>query len=185
MSAWTVIAHQELSSNILEINFDNIPQDGTDLLCMISVRPEDAAEAIFIYRLNDSTSGYTGRDLRGSGSSSFSTSNLTTLTQATGAWGRLTTTDIQSSAWTANTFSNTQLYIPNYTSSVAKSISFDTVAENNATTTNMAVSAHAWSGTDAITKLSFSIHQNENSATYSSFTLYKITKGSSGGVTVS
>jgi hypothetical protein len=51
---------------------------------------------------------------------------------------------------TANTFGNTEFYIPNYTSSNYKSFSVDGVTENNATAA-FALYAGLWSNTAAIT----------------------------------
>jgi hypothetical protein len=60
---------------------------------------------------------------------------------------------------TASTFSNTELYIPNYTSNVAKSFSVDTSSETNAASGINGLGAGLWNpGTQAaITSIGFSI----------------------------
>jgi hypothetical protein len=51
---------------------------------------------------------------------------------------------------TANTFSNCEMYIPNYTGSTAKSVSAESVTENNATGALAVMVAGLWTGTAAI-----------------------------------
>jgi hypothetical protein len=86
-------------------------------------------------------------------------------------------------ASTANTFSNSSIYIPNYRASTAKSISVDTSTERNTVNSINAIVAGLWNSSDAITSLTLTAEVG-NFAQYSSATLYGITKGSN-GVTVS
>jgi hypothetical protein len=57
------------------------------------------------------------------------------------------------SNWTANTFSNGEIYIPNYAGSNYKSWSSDAVTENNATSADMSLVAGLTSITAAITSI--------------------------------
>jgi hypothetical protein len=76
---------------------------------------------------------------------------------------------------TTSTFTNSEIYIPNYTSSNQKSISGDAVNENNSSSTNVQARlvAWKWSGTTAISSILFSTNTG-NFVQYSTFTLYGI-----------
>ena len=140
------------------ITFDNIPGTYTDLLIKFSVRRRfNNPNGIYI-KINNSTSNFTGRILRGDGSS------VSSLTDA-----RLIGTDT-TTAQTANTFSSGELYLPNYTSSNNKSFSSDCVSENNGTTAYADLVAGLWSNTAVITSVAI---ENEM-AQYSTATLYGI-----------
>lgn len=155
------------------IDFTGIPQTGTDLLLTVAVRGADTDGWV---RINsDSGTNYSTRELRGNGTSAASAS----LTSQTAMSLR---NAVNPTTWTANTFSNATLYIPNYTGSLAKSGSVDFVTENNATAANMGIIANLWTGTAAITSLSLYM-TGLNWVQYSTASLYTITKGS-GGATV-
>jgi hypothetical protein len=85
---------------------------------------------------------------------------------------------INTDSATASTFSNTELYIPNYTSTNNKSISVDGVAESNSSSSNnraVALSAGLYhpSSNVAITSLKFTPSAS-TFAQYSTATLYGI-----------
>ena len=81
-----------------------------------------------------------------------------------------TTTD------TPNTFSNGEMYVPNYAGSTQKSASLDSVAENNASTAYMAMQAGLWTGTAAITSIALTpdTSTSPSFSQYSTATLYGI-----------
>jgi hypothetical protein len=79
-----------------------------------------------------------------------------------------------STGLTSNTFSNSEIYIPNYAGSNKKSFSADIVMENNATTAFSTLNASLWQGTAAISSLTFFDHNGNNFVQYSSFYLYGI-----------
>ena len=152
----------------------DIPSDYTDLVVMLSGRSSHSGTVDdFIIAINGSTSNFSYRHLYGDGSSA-------------GSYG--TTTNYQ--GWvngntsTANTFGSIQLYIPNYRSAVAKSISNDHITENNATTSYQGLISSLWNVTDPITSITLDL-QNGNFMEHSSASLYGITAGSDGIVTVS
>jgi hypothetical protein len=129
------------------IEFTNIPQTYTDLVLKVSARdnrPTNIINYIEIF-FNNSASTYSQKDLSTNGSTVYSTGNDLgankpyTYGTASGA--------------TANTFGNSEIYIPNYTSSNAKSFSIDSITENNGTEVRYALSAASWSGTSAITSI--------------------------------
>jgi hypothetical protein len=172
MSAWTVIGHVEVpSGGQAEIEFSSIPQTYTDLFLVLSCRTNEAG-VTSSSRLELNSSGGNSRRLNGNGS---------TVTTGTNATLELLLNGTSSSA---STFSNIQIYIPNYTSSSAKSISIDQVVENNATEGFTRLTAGLSTTTSSVT--SAKVYQaGVTIAQYSSATLYGVLKGSSGGVTVS
>jgi hypothetical protein len=155
------------SAGASSVTFANIPQTGyTDLVVKASVRNATGLDHLQM-AFNGSTSTYTLRSLRGNGSAaaSFVGSDYGV------------TAAIESGYYSSDTstFSNTEIYIPNYTSSNAKSVSIDAVQEANATTAYMVLNAGLWSGTGAITSIVFS-GQGYSFAANSTFYLYGVAK---------
>jgi hypothetical protein len=173
----TLIETKTLGTAQAAIEFTSIPQDATDLCVMASLRTTTSGdEQNGTLTFNDSTSGYSEKMLVGYGDSRTSVSQ-----SGSGiSWALIATGNSQ----TSNTFSNSAAYIPNYTSSAAKSVSGDAVSENNATAAQMRIDAALWNNTAAITKVSVTCGSG-NFSIGSTISLYKITKGSSGGVVVS
>lgn len=151
------------SGGTTSIEFTNIPQTGTDLLIVASLRQDSANPNTIGVSLNSSVSG-SARRMRGDGASvgSSTESNLY-VTQAPGT------------AYTGNTFSSMSIYISNYTSSSNKSISWETVIENNATASRQDVIAANSTTTSSITAVAL-VNPNSNIVQYSSASLYIITK---------
>lgn len=170
----TLIETKTLGSAQANIEFTSIPQDGTDLIVLLSDRMATANDTSIYIEFNGSTTGYNMTRLGGTGSSIFSQA----FSEQIAASG-------QNANFTANTFGNDSIYIPNYTSSTSKTWSSDCVTENNATGAYSQIIAGLWSGTSAITSLLLKINGGSNLAAGTTVSLYKITKGSSGGVTVS
>jgi hypothetical protein len=165
---YTLIEHKKLDTAAASITFSNIPQNFTDLYLMVSLRNDTNNDEIGLL-LNGSSSNFSQRSLRGEGTTVLSQSRTTNS-----LWLGAT-----KSPYTANTFGNCQLYIPNYTSSANKSLSFDSSLENNATDGRNGINAILWSVTDAIT--SIELDANANFAQNSSATLYGITRTSAIG----
>jgi len=164
-----LIESKTLGTAQASIEFTSIPQDGTDLVVFCSLRTNVNAIAA---TLSFNTGGtYTRRRLQGDGSSVISdTASVDLVVNA-------------STGTTTNTFSNTQIYIPNYTGSTAKSYSSDSVTENNSTEAYQTLIAGRWSETAAITSLKITVANTLDAG--SIISLYKITKGSDGIVTTS
>ena len=127
-----------------EIIFSAIPQTGQDLYVVLSARNTNSDQKLWI-QFNSSAAGYVYRGLVGNGSSAYSGLN--------GDGNDRIATNSQVVPLAANTFGNTAIYIPNYTSSAAKSVSIDAVGEQNAATSYMDIDAASWSGTAAITSV--------------------------------
>ena len=152
------------SGGVFSVTFSSIPATYTDLKILMSVR-DTGSGTNFNLTFNGNGSGYNTIRLYGNGSSTFSDS-FSAQAAAYIGWDTLST-------YTANTFSNIEFYIPNYTSSNYKSISNDGVSENNATTATQGLHAALWQNTAAITSLSIS-SGGTNNAQYSTFYLYGI-----------
>ena len=159
------------SGGAASIEFSAIAADWTDLLVKFSLRTTQTAVSDYItVYFNGSTTGYSYRFVRGNGSNAVSDDV-----------GRLY---VNANSATANTFGNGEIYIPNYGSSVAKSFSSDSVAENNGTEGLQVIQANLWSGTAAITSIELDPALG-TFVEFSSASLYGITKGSDGTTTVS
>jgi len=132
------------AGNLGSIEWNNIPQTGKDLMVLFSLRSTRTGgpESITNWYLNASSSGYTYRRLRGTGSAVDSLSGSEQWPAAA-----------NSNSVTTNTFGNGSLYISNYTNSTAKSGSIDSVSENNSTNAIQTILATSWSGTSAVTSL--------------------------------
>ena len=170
-----LIETKTLTVAAASIEFTSIPQTFTDLVLLSSARTDRAENFgdVITIRPNGSTSGISGRRLYGTGSTSVS--NTTSFIPAAMA----STTN-----QTSNTFGNSICYIPNYTSANQKSFSLDGVSENNAVSAIQIISAGLWTGTSAIT--SFILIAEFGALQIGSvFSLYGVTKGSDGIVTVS
>ena len=147
------------------IDFTSISNAYTDLCLKLSARAGQAA----VYttckiEFNNSTTGYTLRQLFGSGSSASSgNSNVSIYFDVVGANA------------TSTTFGNAEFYIPNYTSSNNKSVSFDGVTENNATEAYTELYAGLWSNSAAITSIKLT-STSGNFVQHSTAYLYGIVK---------
>jgi hypothetical protein len=155
------------SGGVSAVEFTNIPQTYTDLLIKISARSSTTTLALNL-TVNGSTSGYSERLMYADGAS---------LAGATASSAFINWLNLQnSSSSTSNTFSNCEIYIPNYTVSDSKSFSGDTVVETNAVSTNQIyVNAALWANTAPITSIKFTPGSGLV-AQYSTATLYGIRK---------
>ena len=145
------------------IDFLAIPQNYTDLKLVYSVRTNRATTIdAFYLRFNAETNdnNNSNKYIEGNGATASSGTNLANI---------LTT----AASATASTFSNYEIYIPNYTSSNQKSISIDGVTENNASTSYLDLIAYKWSGTAAINQISL-VPFAGTIVQYSTATLYGI-----------
>jgi hypothetical protein len=162
----TLIASNTVGSGgVSSVTFSSIPATYTDLLLKISARTNrSAVQDNLAISLNNSSSSFSGITLYGygSGAGAFSTGGNTDVSIFDGA------------SSTASTFSNGDIYIPNYTSSNYKSWSADSVEENNNTTAYSYLNAGLWSNTAAITSITFASANSASFVQYSTFYLYGI-----------
>ena len=152
----------ELNASAASVTFSNIPQTGyTDLKLVISARTTRALETDAIsLSFNGVATNQTSRYVEGTGASAGSSSLTSFRTQATGATA------------TANTFGNSEFYIPNYTGNTFKSASSDGVSENNATAAYAWLVANLWSSTAAITSITVTDLNSADFVANSTFSLY-------------
>jgi len=156
------------SGGASSVTFSSIPQTYTDLKIVISARDarSDAAVSNINFNFNNVGAGtnYSGNYIYGSGSGV--TASTAGISGGAVAFG---TAAIN----TANTFGNAEVYIPNYTSSNYKSLSSDSVSENNATAGYDLLLAGLWSNTSAINSIIITPLYSPF-AEYSTFYLYGI-----------
>ena len=170
-NTYTLIASNTLSTATASVTFSSIPATYTDLLVKISARNTGSEINGIVYvQPNAATTNLSGRLLYGTGSAAGSAS----YTSDPAIWGYCC-----GDTSTASTFSSSEFYIPNYAGSTYKSISVDSVSENNATDARASLMAGLWSDTTAITSLKFltadnSAFASKNFKQYSTFYLYGI-----------
>lgn len=160
------------------IEFTSIGSTYTDLVLFTSIRSSTTGSAGAGYQerlniyFNNSTSSYSERWLQAEGGTA--TGSGTNYFGSSGTNG-LAGTAVPSD-WTASTFNNNLIYIPNYAGSTNKSWSVDGVAENNGSFGSLMLAAGLWSNTAAITSIKLSLRNTPNMVQYSSATLYGILK---------
>jgi hypothetical protein len=150
------------------ISFTSIPSTYTDLKLVISARTNRASDGDYIYLSLNGSQADSGKYMKGYG---------TTEDSGTVSDNYIT---IPSTNNTASTFSNYQIYIPNYTNTTTKSISSLGTLENmNATSNALSFGAFIWSSTSASTSAVSSITLTGRFGSfvqYSRATLYGISK---------
>ena len=151
------------SGGAASIEFTSIPQTYTDLKIVCSARADDngVADGFGIIAFNATTTGFSSKQIQGSGSA---------VTSASPAYRNSL---VVGTAATANTFSNVEFYIPNYTSANNKSFSVESVTENNATEAYASFAAGLWSNSAAITSIKLA-DDTKTIFQYSTATLYGI-----------
>ena len=148
------------------MDFTSIPSTYTDLVLKVSGKgtfTTGVADSAYI-RFNGSSTSYSSRRLQGDGS----VANSTTFTEI---YFRIDNTGTGQTS----IFGNAELYIPNYAGSTNKSVSSDSVEENNGTEAYTNLNAGLWSNTAAINQITL-YPNNGNFAQYSTATLYGISK---------
>jgi len=146
------------------IDFQNIPATYTDLVILCSIRSDRASQSGSSAGIsfNNTTANRTMRDISGDGSnaSSGNTTQFYIRVPALSA--------------TASIFGNAIIYIPNYLSANYKSVSLESVNENNATESFFEIMAGLWSDTSAINRITLTENNSANFVQYSTATLYGI-----------
>jgi hypothetical protein len=166
-----LIESKTLGTAAASIEFTSIPQTFTDLVLVTSLRASTATNDAGLI-INGSNENQSQKQLQGTGSAVSSSAYTFDIFL------------ICSSGDTANTFSNSTHYFPNYTDSNNKSFSVDSVSENNATQAFQRIIAGLNSSTAAITSISM-YPASGNFVVGSTVSLYGILKGSDGIVTTS
>lgn len=156
-----------LTQSAASVTFDNLPTSGyTDLKVVVSARTDNNAGfpwAGLRLAVNGLTTNQSFRAVYGNGSSASS-----------GSGSVIESGLATSSLATANTFGNSELYIPNYAGSQQKSMSVDSAQETNGTTALLGLQANLWASTAAIISLTFTSQNSWNFVAGSTFSLYGI-----------
>jgi hypothetical protein len=160
------------------MEFTSIPQTYTDLTIVASTRAAGNFDFSQI-RINGSSSAiYSYRYIRGTGSAAVSSS--------ASAQTEFAYFDQVPSGSTANTFSNNIFFIPNYTSSVNKSVSWESMNENNATAAESKIAAGLFASTSPVTSISIGpFNGNTTYVQHTTAYLYGTLKGSGGATATS
>jgi hypothetical protein len=151
------------SGGAANIDFTSIPGIYTDLCLKVSSRVSSTDTPISV-QFNGSSANFSWRRIYGSG---------TTATSQSGTDSYWLYTD--TSAQTASTFGSGEIYIPNYAGSTYKSVSSESLTENNATFAEAFIVAALWSQTAAITRITL-VPLSGTFVQYSTATLYGIKK---------
>jgi hypothetical protein len=170
MATYTLIDSEILASTTAFIEFTGIPATYTDLVLKYSSRTVETGNT------------YSNQNMQFNGSGGTAYSNTRLFTDGgTPVSDRRVDDDkmydwlINSNSSTSNTFSSTEIYIPNYTATQQKAISLYSVLEGNTTSVGdifIFVQSHWWRNTAAITSLK--VQGGANFASGSSFYLYGI-----------
>ena len=176
MPTMTLLGKQTVgSAGASSITFSSIPQTYTDLIVKWSTRGTANNGGLSIrFNGDTSSSNYYYIDLHTQNGTSVQTFNQATYAGYNTyiyAWA-------EPSTFTASTFSNGEMYLPNYTStSVKKAMSIDSGGENNATAAYLGYISGTWTSTSAITSINIQPDlgsTGSNFAQYSTFLLYGV-----------
>jgi len=156
------------SGGASNITLSSIPSTYTDLQLVLSLRTDgNFGQPWYDSYITFNSANISWRDIIGLGVGALASRNNTV---------DFVTLGVSSSAATASTFGSVALYISNYTSSDNKSVSMDSVSENNAAAAGVQLSAGLYSSSSAVSSITITPF---NSPTvkftqYSTVTLYGI-----------
>ena len=153
------------SGGAATIDFSSIPSTYTDLILKISARGTTTSAArdslLSSIKFNNTATTYVSKWVRTQG------------TAASSINGGALAGYVNASNFTASTFNNTDIYIPNYAGSNKKSYSMENVAEQDSASYDsiLGFGAGNWDGTGAINQITFSLDygnfaQNSTAALY-------------------
>ena len=165
----TKIASISVSSSTYSVTFSSIPSTYTDLLLVFSTRCDYGSDGGYEVEasMNSVTTGYSSLTLYTDGSATGSVTASNPFFTWAGGMTR--------GGNTANTFANSQMYIPNYAGSNAKSVATDSVTEYNGTNVFNEFAGHINTSTASITSITLYAWQSFiNFVSGSTFYLYGI-----------
>jgi hypothetical protein len=144
-NTYTLIEAKTLGSAVASVTFSSIPSTYTDLKLVLSARSSftgDYLRGCYIRFNSDTTdANYSYKRIYINDAQTGANSDSSILSMFINADGA-----------TANTFGNAEMYLLNYTSSNAKSVSIDMTTENNGNAKS-GFAALLWSGTAAINSI--------------------------------
>ena len=154
----------------VSLQFTSIPGTYTDLLVLTSIRltANDNGCAFTINNNSGSINNYIRFSAVGTAIDTYKRASSSFYDSLAG---------VVASSWTSNVFSNTSIYISNYTSSSNKNIFVDTTAENNASTDTKSITTVMIADTNPVTSVKIYFTGTSNDfAQYSSAVLYGVSK---------
>lgn len=160
----TLITNTVVSSTVSSVTLSSIPQTYTDLKLVYSLRADSASN------YSDVGLTFTGATYS-SGKILYVINGTTVGTYSPGGPGYFISGTAGNN--TANTFSNGEVYIPNYTSTGNKSIAAEAVGETNGTNTIATISAGLYTSSTGITAITIT-PSGGNVVAGSTFYLYGI-----------
>jgi hypothetical protein len=167
-NTYTLISSNVLTTTTASVTFSAIPSTYTDLVLRLSTRTDLADTSVNVYtRFNgDTATNYSITRVANyaGGVDSARNSSQVRFTQA--PWSEGTNL-------TADTFANSEMYIPSYTASQNKPLSVFDAVENNAASAYVIATASLWRNTAAITSIQM-LPYSGNFVSGSSFYLYGI-----------
>jgi hypothetical protein len=150
-NTYTLIKAETLASSAASYTFSAIPSTYTDLVLKWSLRDTqtNTDRRVTVTFNGDTSAIYSYTLIYGTGASAGSANQATASNLAVDGGST-------AAGATANTFSNAELYLPNYTSTTSKPLSIFTVPETNAATfavTGMTANAMLYRNTSAISSI--------------------------------
>ena len=168
----TLIASNTVGSGgVSSVTFSSIPSTYTDLKIVVSSKSSYTGSYYdnMLMTFNGVGSDYSF--LRFIGINGGTSTDGPFTSQSVIYTGEL---DASGGSITSNTFSNNEIYIPNYTTSNYKSISIDKTLENNSSSNYiLGFVAGLWSNTSAISSITFT-NASGSFVQYSTFYLYGV-----------
>jgi hypothetical protein len=176
MANMELIEVKTLASAVASVTFSTIPQTYTDLKLLISSKSSEGSQSAnyWIQFNSDTGANYTNKRIYSGATTAASDNGNTGIN---GISAGFIPGDI---ANTTSTFSNCEIYIPNYAGSATKSVSCDSSSEGNQTSgVWLNTAAGLWNNTAAITSLTIAV-TGASQTIGSTFYLYGISNVTSG-----
>lgn len=167
-NTFVAIKKTVLTGTQATVTLDSIPSTYTDLYVIFSARHNGAYSGGSVrVAFNSITSNYSITRLFGTGTSAGGDSYTGQSSGIYYGGGANGSTDV------ADTFSNADVYIPNYTGSLNKTYAASGVIENTSSTAYIDANAFLMNNTDSISSITFSI-SGSSFVSGSRFDLYGI-----------
>jgi hypothetical protein len=152
---------------VTSIDFTSIPATFTDLCLKMSLRSQDPSGTDYLaIAINGTTSTFQFRTIEANGSSVGTFTSATDNPRFVGQVGI--------DGYAAGSFGSTEIYFPNYTNSLTKSYSVDSVTEDSVSTVFMNWISGNWSNTSVINRITITSATSTGFVQFSSAYLYGV-----------